>query len=72
MTDLAQHAPALLSSLIQKLEGMYMTIAERDPRNPVLQLMPGVSKKAKDMRAMLLGIPRYGDGPGTGAVAQLY
>lgn len=64
MTDLAQHAPALLSSLIQKLEGMYMTIAERDPRNPVLQLMPGVSKKAKDMRASLLGPIAHGRGTG--------
>ena len=67
MTDLAQHAPALLSSLIQKLEGMYMTIAERDPHSAVLQLMPSVSKKAKDMRASLLGPAAFGRGGGTAA-----
>lgn len=54
MIDLAQHAPQLLSSLIQKIEGLYMTIAERDPRDPALRIMPVVSKKAKDMRAALL------------------
>ncbi len=60
IADLAQHAPALLSSLIQKLEGLYLTIAERDPNDPALQLMPLVSKKAKDMRATLLGVSGYG------------
>ncbi|KIV92876.1 hypothetical protein PV10_04140 [Exophiala mesophila] len=55
MIDLAQHAPQLLSSLIQKIEGLYMTMAERDPRDPALRIMPAVSKKAKDMRAALLG-----------------
>ncbi len=59
IADLAQHAPALLSSLIQKLEGLYMTIAERDPRDPALQLMPLVSRKAKDMKASLLGAVGY-------------
>ncbi|EXJ91463.1 hypothetical protein A1O3_00011 [Capronia epimyces CBS 606.96] len=55
IADLAQHAPALLSSLIQKLESLYMAIAEHDPSDPALQIMPIVSKKAKDMRAALLG-----------------
>ncbi|KAK5194075.1 hypothetical protein LTR99_005694 [Exophiala xenobiotica] len=59
IADLAQHAPALLTSLIQKLEGLYMTIAERDPRDPALQLMPLVSRKAKDMKASLLGAVGY-------------
>ncbi|KAJ4662219.1 hypothetical protein HRR93_009561 [Exophiala dermatitidis] len=54
IADLAQHAPSLLSSLIQRLESLYMAIAERDPRDPALQIMPIVSKKAKDMRASLL------------------
>lgn len=36
-----------------------MTIAERDPRDPALQLMPLVSKKAKDMRAALLDLRGY-------------
>ncbi|OAP57818.1 hypothetical protein AYL99_08556 [Fonsecaea erecta] len=55
ISDLAQHAPALLSSLIQKLERLYMTIAERDPSDPALQIMPVVSRKAKEMRATLEG-----------------
>ncbi|KAI1614824.1 hypothetical protein EDD37DRAFT_564655 [Exophiala viscosa] len=56
IADLAEHAPALLSSFIQKLESLYMTIAERDPRDPALQLMPLVSKRAKDMRTALIGM----------------
>jgi len=60
IADLAQHAPALLSSLIQKLEGLYLALAERDPRDPALQIMPLVSKRAKDMRASLVGPPGYG------------
>ena len=55
IADLAQHAPALLSSLIQKLERLYMTIAERDPTDPALQIMPVVSRRAKEMRASLEG-----------------
>ncbi|KIW12273.1 hypothetical protein PV08_09549 [Exophiala spinifera] len=55
IADLAQHAPALLTSLIAKLESLYMTIAERDARDPALQLMPLVSRRAKDLRAALLG-----------------
>ncbi|KAJ9604524.1 hypothetical protein H2200_010637 [Cladophialophora chaetospira] len=53
IADLAQHAPALLSSLIQKLERLYMTIAERDPSDPALQIMPVVSRRAKQMRQSL-------------------
>ncbi|KIW99419.1 uncharacterized protein Z518_11407 [Rhinocladiella mackenziei CBS 650.93] len=60
IADLAQHAPALLSSLIQKLESLYMTMAERDPRDPALHIMPAVSKKAKDMRASLQDSVGYG------------
>ncbi|EXJ65776.1 uncharacterized protein A1O5_11017 [Cladophialophora psammophila CBS 110553] len=60
ISDLAQHAPALLSSLIQKLERLYMTIAERDPTDPALQIMPVVSRKAKEMRATLEGPVRHG------------
>ncbi|ETI24101.1 hypothetical protein G647_03470 [Cladophialophora carrionii CBS 160.54] len=55
IADLAQHAPALLSSLIQKLERLYMTIAERDPADPALQIMPVVSRRAKEMRSSLGG-----------------
>ncbi|KIW28910.1 uncharacterized protein PV07_04764 [Cladophialophora immunda] len=60
ISDLAQHAPALLSSLIQKLERLYMTIAERDPTDPALQIMPVVSRKAKEMRAALEGPAQRG------------
>ncbi|KAJ9643796.1 hypothetical protein H2204_001941 [Knufia peltigerae] len=62
IADLAQHAPALLTSLITKLESLYMTIAERDPRDPALQLMPLVSRKAKDLRTALLGAVGLGRG----------
>ncbi|OAG45079.1 hypothetical protein AYO21_00427 [Fonsecaea monophora] len=60
ISDLAQHAPALLSSLIQKLERLYLTIAERDPTDPALQIMPIVSRRAKEMRASLEGPARHG------------
>lgn len=60
IADLAQHAPALLTSLITKLERLYMTIAERDPTDPALQIMPAVSKRAKDMRASLMGPAGHG------------
>ncbi|KAK5058567.1 hypothetical protein LTR84_010830 [Exophiala bonariae] len=60
IADLAQHAPQLLSSLIQKIEGLYMTIAERDPRDPALRIMPAVSRRAKDMMASLVGPSSYG------------
>jgi hypothetical protein len=67
IADLAQHAPALLNSLIAKLEGLYMTIAETDPRDPALQIMPLVSRRAKEMRGSLVVGPslvgtRFGAG----------
>ena len=32
-----------------------MTVAERDPIDPALQIMPVVSRRAKEMRALLEG-----------------
>lgn len=37
-----------------------MTIAERDPRDPALRIMPAVSRRAKDMMASLVGPSSYG------------
>jgi len=41
---------------VQKLESLYMNIAERNPGDPVLKMIPPIAKKAKDMRAALLGV----------------
>lgn len=60
IADLAQHAPALLNSFIAKLESLYMKLAERDPRDPALQIMPLVSRRAKEMRASLVAVPTFG------------
>jgi hypothetical protein len=60
IADLAQHAPGLLTSLIQKLERLYMTVAERNPSDPALRIMPVVSRRAKEMRATMSGeTPAY-------------
>jgi len=68
IADLSQHAPALISSLIQKLESLYMTMAEHDPADPVLRTIPSIAKKARDMKAALLGDgARTRSGTGFGA-----
>ncbi|RMZ77955.1 hypothetical protein DV738_g4179, partial [Chaetothyriales sp. CBS 135597] len=53
IADLSEYGPALLTSLIQKLESLYMTIAEEDSNNPVLKQIPSTAKKAKEMRSAL-------------------
>ena len=63
IADLSEHAPALLTSLIQKLESLYMTIAEADVNDPVLRRIPATAKKAREMRLAMSG------GAGRGSVA---
>lgn len=55
IADLAQHAPALINSLIQKLENVYTETAERNPNDAVLSLVLATLRKAVDMKAALSG-----------------
>ncbi|RMZ89994.1 hypothetical protein DV736_g2785, partial [Chaetothyriales sp. CBS 134916] len=62
IADLSEDGPALLTSLIQKLESLYMTTAEEDLNNPVLRQIPPTAKKAREIRT---GLTRSSEGLGT-------
>lgn len=38
--------------LIQRLEGLYMAIAENTPHDPVLRKIPPLTRWARDLRAV--------------------
>jgi hypothetical protein len=53
ISDLSQHAPALINSLIQRLENLYAEVAERNPNDRILRTILPTLHKAVDMRANL-------------------
>jgi hypothetical protein len=65
IADLGEHAPGLLGSMISKLEALYMSLAENS--DPAAKKIPGVVKKAREMRDVLLG----GVAPAAGTGSQL-
>jgi hypothetical protein len=36
--------------LIQRLESLYMAIAENNPHNPILRKIPPLSRRARELR----------------------
>jgi hypothetical protein len=53
IAELSQHAPQLLDTLVAKLEGLYMRLAEDDSTNPVIKQIPPVARKVRGMRTAL-------------------
>lgn len=39
--------------LSQRLEGLYMRIAETDPRDPVLRKIPALARQAKELKGRI-------------------
>jgi hypothetical protein len=58
IADLSQHAPALINSLIQRLENLYAEVTERDPNDRILRTILPILHKAVDMRANLSTEPQ--------------
>jgi hypothetical protein len=56
IAEIATHAPQLLDSIISKVEGLYMSLAEEDAGNPIIKLIPPVARKARDLRTALLPV----------------
>jgi len=55
IADLSQHAPALINSLLQKLEHVYTDTAQRNSNDPILAQIRQLMHKAVDMKASLGG-----------------
>ena len=55
MKELSAHAPALINSLTQKLESLYMEAQARNPNDDMLHIIVTIIHKALDMKAELLG-----------------
>lgn len=53
IADLSQHAPALINSLIQRLESLYAETAEQNPNDRILRTILPILHKAVEMRATL-------------------
>lgn len=56
ITDLADHAPGLLTSVVSKLESLYMSLAETNISDPAVRQIPAVVKKARELRDILSSI----------------
>lgn len=48
--DIREVAPRIMDILIQRLEGLYMSIAENNPHEPVLRKIPPLSRRARALR----------------------
>jgi hypothetical protein len=51
MMNLAGHGPALLTSLVAKLEQLYNAITGRGRNDPALQKLPMIITKAKEVKS---------------------
>jgi hypothetical protein len=51
MMSLSEHGPALLSSLITKLEQLYNTSPGRGRGDPTMQMIPQIIMKATEVKA---------------------
>ncbi len=50
MMSLSEHGPALLGSLMTKLEQLYSAHAGRGRADPIMQMIPQVITKAKEVK----------------------
>lgn len=48
--DIREVAPRIMDILVQRLESLYMSIAENNPHDPVLRRIPPLSRRARDLR----------------------
>lgn len=51
MMSLSEHGPALLNSLITKLEQLYNANAGRGRGDPIMQTIPSIIMKAQEVKA---------------------
>lgn len=48
--DIREVAPKIMDILTQRLESLYMTIAENTPHDPILRKIPPLSRRARELR----------------------
>jgi len=48
--DIREVAPKIMDILIQRLENLYMSIAENTPHDPILRKIPPLSRRARELR----------------------
>lgn len=48
--DIREVAPRIMDILIQRLESLYMSIAENNPHDPVVRRIPPLSRRARELR----------------------
>ncbi|KAL2007658.1 hypothetical protein VTN00DRAFT_7640 [Thermoascus crustaceus] len=48
--DIREVAPKIMDILIQRLESLYMAIAENNPHDPILRKIPPLSRRARELR----------------------
>lgn len=56
INELAPHAPNLVSSLVQKLDGLYIQTAKSDSRSTLLAVISSITAKARNVREMFLAL----------------
>ncbi|KAL1967307.1 hypothetical protein VTN77DRAFT_3353 [Rasamsonia byssochlamydoides] len=48
--DIREVAPRIMDILTQRLESLYMSIAENNPHDPILRKIPPLSRRARELR----------------------
>lgn len=56
ISELAPHAPNLVSSLIQKLDSLYIQIAKTETESILLSMISPLSSKARNVREMFVAL----------------
>jgi hypothetical protein len=54
MISLSQHGPALLTSLISKLDQLYSTTTGRGRGDPIMHMIPQVIAKVKEVNSQFV------------------
>ncbi|KZF20649.1 hypothetical protein L228DRAFT_176235 [Xylona heveae TC161] len=49
--DILEVAPKIMDVLSQRLEGLYMRIAETNPHDPALRMIPPLARRARDLKS---------------------
>lgn len=49
-SDIREVAPKIMDILTQRLESLYMAIAENTPHDPILRKIPPLSRRARELR----------------------
>ena len=55
INELSSHAPALMDSIVSKLENLYTQYVNTSPNDPVVRMIPPIMHRAREVRSAMAG-----------------